>query len=202
MRKEGRSGFTLIELLIVVLIIAILAAIAIPNFMEFQTRAKVSRVKSDQRTIATAIEAYCVDTGTYPNISDESCLLAGGQWGLGHGLCDLTTPIAYLSSLPRDPFIERDRGTGDASHLGDIIYELHSNGGLPSRVHELGCVLGSPGPDLWSEFNGPGGSDSWYYPDSIQYVRYYDPTNGTASSGDIMRFMPGGEGYKDRVVWY
>jgi len=56
-----RLGFTLIELLIVVAIIAILAAIAVPNFLEAQTRAKVARVKNDFRTLATAIEAYSVD---------------------------------------------------------------------------------------------------------------------------------------------
>ena len=55
-----KKGFTLIELLIVVAIIAILAAIAIPNFLEAQTRAKVARVLSDQRTLGTAVEQYSV----------------------------------------------------------------------------------------------------------------------------------------------
>src|SRR5437763_4530938 len=61
-----RTGFTLIELLIVVAIIAILAAIAVPNFLEAQTRSKVSRVRADQRSMATAIEAYYVDNNHYP----------------------------------------------------------------------------------------------------------------------------------------
>ncbi len=67
--RPGRrlsGGFTLIELLIVVAIIAILAAIAVPNFLEAQTRAKVSRVKSDMRTVATALESYRVDGNKYP----------------------------------------------------------------------------------------------------------------------------------------
>src|SRR6059058_569753 len=69
MRREGtnmKKGFTLIELLIVVAIIAILAAIAVPNFLEAQTRAKVSRVRADARTVATAIESYAVDNNKYP----------------------------------------------------------------------------------------------------------------------------------------
>ena len=55
------QAFTLIELLIVVAIIAILAAIAVPNFIEAQIRAKVSRVNADMRAISTALEAYCTD---------------------------------------------------------------------------------------------------------------------------------------------
>jgi len=61
-----RHAFTLLDRLIVVAIIAILAAIAVPNFLEAQTRAKVSRVQSDLRSVATALEAYRIDSNRYP----------------------------------------------------------------------------------------------------------------------------------------
>ena len=60
------KGFTLIELLISVGIITILASIAVPNFLEAQTRSKVSRVKNDLRVIAGALEAYHADHNVYP----------------------------------------------------------------------------------------------------------------------------------------
>src|SRR5215213_6311347 len=65
MTRKIWSGFTLIELLIVVAITAILAAIAVPNFLEAQVRAKASRAKSDLRTLVTAAETYVIDNNKY-----------------------------------------------------------------------------------------------------------------------------------------
>lgn len=100
------KAFTLIELLIVVAIIAILAAIAVPNFLEAQVRAKVSRAKSDMRSLATAIESYTVDNNQPPPASRAST--ESGNWpnsqSFNARLASITSPIAYVSSLPVDVF--------------------------------------------------------------------------------------------------
>lgn len=113
MRSLARA-FTLIELLIVVAIIAILAAIAVPNFLEAQTRAKVSRFMSDIRTAAVGLESYAVDHNKYPPPdavpagSDES--VSGPAWPIvddppeNYLTRRLTTPVSYLTSLPIDVF--------------------------------------------------------------------------------------------------
>lgn len=64
--KKNQKGFTLIELLIVVAIIGIIVAIAIPNLLNAIQRAKQRRSMGDARTIATACEAYAVDLNRYP----------------------------------------------------------------------------------------------------------------------------------------
>ncbi len=105
-----KKGFTLIELLIVVAIIAILAAIAVPNFLEAQTRAKVSRGKSDLRTAATALETYNIDHNAFPYCGFEYNngipVQNGHQWFNYWFLSKhLSTPIAYLTSANiKDPF--------------------------------------------------------------------------------------------------
>ena len=95
----NKKAFTLIELLIVVAIIAILAAIAVPNFLAFQTRAKVSRSMADMRGIATALEAYAVDHSDYPP-NDGVYNVIPPQ---------LTTPIMFISTNKLvDTFNEND----------------------------------------------------------------------------------------------
>ena len=64
--RQSASGFTLIELLIVVAIIGIISAVAIPNLMNAIDKAKQKRTMGDQRGISTAIEAYATDNARYP----------------------------------------------------------------------------------------------------------------------------------------
>ena len=91
-------GFTLIELLVVVAVIGILAAIAVPNFLNAQIRAKIARTYSDIRALSTALEMYHTDHGTYPE--------GRSTWAV-FGWNKLTSPTAYMASLPLDPFAPR-----------------------------------------------------------------------------------------------
>ena len=70
MRKVGHKGFTLVELMIVVAIIGILAAIAIPQFAAYRTRAFDTAAQSDLRNLRTALEADFADNQEYPATLD------------------------------------------------------------------------------------------------------------------------------------
>ena len=98
MRKTP-GGFTLIELLIVIAIIGILAAIAIPNLLNAVQRGKQKRTMSDMRSLATAIEAYDVDNATYPTATCSSGLFTTAGPALGAGSFTLLTPT-YIAAPP------------------------------------------------------------------------------------------------------
>lgn len=66
-RKRGKSGFTLVELLVVIVVLAVLAAIVLPKFMNSSTRSKESALKSDLKLARNAISMFQADTGKYPN---------------------------------------------------------------------------------------------------------------------------------------
>jgi prepilin-type N-terminal cleavage/methylation domain-containing protein len=176
-------GFTLIELLIVVAIIAILAAIAIPNFLQAQVRAKVSRVQSEQKTTATALESYMVDNNVYPWYNNPHDDAAEGEF---YTPITLTTPVSYISSLFNDVFpnMNSSKDTHDA-HPFHYKHE-EQNPGVVGAIYETCYDLpaGSGNNFKWLvSSHGPDVDD-----DEMEVL--YDPTNGVTSSGDIVRFGP------------
>lgn len=203
----NKKAFTLIELLIVVAIIAILAAIAVPNFLEAQTRAKVSRAKSDMRSVATAVESYAVDHNAYPlavTLDDPAVFTRFSSEEVIESLAPhtVTTPIAYITSLPRDPFPPRSEG-GEGVNPGQTFHYLdrktsqeRGEPDLMDDYHEVFYGRRNPasaywlftvGPDLDHDEDLSGG-------DPEVSAAIYDPTNGTISSGDILYFQGSGFG--------
>lgn len=195
MNTRGRKAFTLIELLIVVAIIAILAAIAVPNFLEAQTRSKVSRVKADMRSIATAIEAYRVDTNYYPPDGDDLAfsnpLPPAFDYSMQVRLRPITTPVAYISALPTDVF---NINPPDQNFM-DPMYLFFPHEPPYTFIYlTLGSYFGSNTPPIPQPINN--GNPTNYTilsvgPDqtfsSLFGTVHYDPTNGTVSSGDVLR---------------
>jgi len=173
--KKHRRGFTLIELLIVIAIILILIAIALPNFLEAQLRAKVVRTKADMRTVGIAMDSYYLDFDQYPPDHDPDVNNLDEN-----GLYQLTSPIAYISALPEDQFSTAS-GLGNSSEI--LEYETATTGHSPQLAHFLGPVLNinsyvitSHGPDVGDNFScnndwpfcslNPCPGDGW-----IEYVK-------------------------------
>ncbi|MCC5875496.1 MAG: prepilin-type N-terminal cleavage/methylation domain-containing protein [Candidatus Sumerlaeia bacterium] len=191
--KPSRHAFTLIELLIVVAIIAILAAIAVPNLLEAQTRARVSRVKADLRTIATAIESYTVDNNRPPHDG----FFGEPHWGWVNAQRQLTTPIAYMTTILRDPF--QDPEFDDTTYPGHTHF-LDGPLGRKNHAYDYGSAIwhgvpqgNSPGFVRNFRFSpwkiGSAGPDLRFVNEGSNYGmgEFYDPTNGTVSAGDIYR---------------
>jgi prepilin-type N-terminal cleavage/methylation domain-containing protein len=176
-----KRGFTLIELLIVVAIIAILAAIAVPNFLEAQVRAKVSRAKSDLRNLATALESYHVDINHYPPYGDIPIVWAQGTDPQVLEPRFVTTPVAYMTgdAALNDPFTVNKQTTWFSKFYNYVNFDdarYKDTAFVHERYGEY--RLTSAGPDrLYFNANLTGGFA----------VITYDATNGTVSVGDIYR---------------
>ncbi|MBN1865858.1 prepilin-type N-terminal cleavage/methylation domain-containing protein [Candidatus Sumerlaeota bacterium] len=194
-------AFTLIELLIVVAIIAILAAIAVPNFLEAQTRAKASRARNDVRQIGVALESYRTDGTAYPTMLEPGFAggvapLAGSDLKWWYVPNSLSTPIAYLTNADlRCPF------GGDLPRQGDFPdaiwgrYSYENVAELASKVSDFPLLDGKYGPSA-DPLNRIGawrvlciGPDRAWNP-----MAPYDPTNGSVSGGNLLRSQRDPEG--------
>jgi len=152
MWRKGK-GFTLIELMVVIAIILILALIAIPAYRNMQDRARKSRVQSDLRTLANALQMFFTDWNQYPPQTTAARLKndnAGAElMGLTGATINVSTKMSatgekggihYIEKLPIDPF---DVNAGSYYYLSD------ANG--TKYV-------------MWSETTAP---NEWIYRDSV-----------------------------------
>jgi prepilin-type N-terminal cleavage/methylation domain-containing protein len=189
---QEAAGFTLTELLIVVSIIGILSAIAVPNFLEAQTRSKVARVNADFRALANAIESYRVDNNEYPEETDNPSKypeemaqllgpLASGYYtfrtregvalSVGRDFANVTTPVAYITTAPSDLF---------ARQVSGVLTYCCRN----AKDMKNGWVLTSVGPDLDLLAPGRRGNS-----DSTNPLSTAADTNSPARLADINEAM-------------
>jgi prepilin-type N-terminal cleavage/methylation domain-containing protein len=218
-----KKAFTLIELLIVVAIIAILAAIAVPNFLEAQVRSKVSRTKADLRTIATGIESYAVDNNQPPREYDPAIdgplVIGGVSQANASGIMSpvLSTPIAYLTTaILLDPFVQAGNNVNndektfsyssvvERQRLTDANQSAWFFGGPLSQQARTEAVkraygnwyMLSIGPDRKYDNNSavaPPGFSRGGV-NGREFIPY-DATNGTISEGNIFRSQARSEEY-------
>jgi type IV pilus assembly protein PilA len=85
-KKQNRKGFTLIELMIVVAIIGILAAIAIPNFLKFQAKSKQSEAKTNLKGVYTAETSFFGENNKYDTFDAVNWVPVGGKYIYGYTL--------------------------------------------------------------------------------------------------------------------
>ncbi len=165
----------MIELLIVVAIIGILAAIAAPNFINAQIRAKVTRVEADFRTLATALESYRMDAGNYPvaHLIDQQ--IASGS--AISRFSALTTPVSYISFYPSDPFGEKKKEGVFHTQTYDYYDWTSASlaGNAPLSTRGAHWRIASAGPDKDQR---------------VGTQVDYDSSNGIVSLGDIVRLGP------------
>ncbi len=175
----SRSSFTLIELLIVTAIIGILVAIAIPNLLHAQLRAKVAATQSDLKMMVDAMQQYYMDNNSYHAHRDT-----------GNQQYPLTTPVPYLNGFLRDRF----QGLPDMALRAGFDCSRSYYHWIPFESHLH--IWGNP----WRRWDSvlddthrrqSGLVDGWG-PAGIRGGPRYDPTNGLISQGGFFRLVPKG----------
>ena len=145
LRSKPENGFTLVELMITIAIIGILAAIAIPNFIKYREKSRISHAQSELKSIEMAITDLILDTNLWPTQNIAGDPSAGSEsWDLSLPAAGLVSTDGnfpdwagpYLDSIPIDPW--------GNNYFFDEDYQLNGR---------TVTVIGSYGP------NGEGPND-------------------------------------------
>lgn len=197
LNRRSRRAFVYVEIALTAVLIAILAAIAVPNFLEAQTRAAVSRARSDLNQLKLAIENYRLEHRAYPPNRIP------GQPS-PNDLAVLTTPIVYLGQLPIDIMTLPDRRkdlppeSAQPYHYDNAL-QVDPRQGLVTENNALGggfiaAVIWGWGPTFPSLYAHEMDYNATPYttinPGGYSRLLPYEPTNGTLSSGDIYQRLP------------
>ena len=170
MTRKDEKGFTLIELLVVIVIIGILAAMALPNFVKAREKAKEAEVKSNIHSIQIALERYAVDSGgvyplvlyggdssdafttrstdNYMDVDNSSEIIGFSEYD---GDVDTLIEYSYLSMYPKNPF-QRKR---DIDKYGRLITQPEQYN-LIRLVDSGGTII--PRVNIWSQHPNPDGT--------------------------------------------
>ncbi len=136
----AQRGFTLIEIMVVVVIIGILGAIVVPQFMSRPDQAKATAAKVDIQAISTALEIYRLDNSHYP--STQQGLEALTRRPSGVPVPRGWNPQGYLKSLPVDPWGTPYQYLNPGVKAGDGGFDLYSLGsdGVPGGEGHAGEI--------------------------------------------------------------
>jgi len=193
----------MIELLIVIAIITVITAIAVPNLISANVKAKVKGIKAEMGSIAIALEDYRMDEGDYPvepgslgygpdviakpniDFDDPTDAIGLGQLVFPDGASD---PV-YLYRIPGDPFNDGGEEEWDGTsgaHNNHYSYFTADASGAASSTEAKYWALVSYGPDKDLDITSYSDARDAY----DNGTDLYDPDSGITSNGDIVIIGP------------